>query len=619
MNTATLTAFVLLSLSTGGTLSAQVDESAPGSRSYYIDPINGNDALNDGSFSKPWKSFQNLSTYNWPSAPAKKKSLSAGDCVYVMDGVVTNINYVYGTGGIGAIAYFRAGWDKCDGQEGKPIRIKAYPGTHPILDAQHKGYGIMLEGCDYWDISGLTIRNAVPTSKQSDGRTTVPEGGALYVAGGRHVKLHDLEIRDTLGAPGQNNCAFVAKSVLDLEFYNNSLHDMKELKSSEGKVERAGDHVFLYAIDGPSGYGALARIFNSGETGSGDQVFHHNEFYYSNPAVGQGAGLGFKHGNRDLSKTVEIYNNVFRNCRSSAILSSTPNTHSHHNVMIQCGNGMVSSSLGGGPGGGTFLVNHNFEYNTVYDTQMHAPGQETRSGYFFGNQEPVSPPNAALNSQKITVQKNIIVDLRSGMADAIVINPYLSDAGFTALKGEFTLRGNCYYAPGGTARYSIAGSPNFGALGGFYTSLTEWQSATGYDTGSIAGQDPLFVNAAQGDFHLMTGTPCPDAGAFPRNPLDTTAPATPTGLAVFADEPAMLFIHWDEPTSFSDIAGYRLYRNGVLIRDTVTTSVLDTGLAPATDYTYSVLAYDRAGNLSARSNPACLEPRPKDAVIDLRK
>lgn len=603
--TGILTASALLILhSASSLLAAQVDESAPGSRSYYIDPVHGSDTLNDGTFALPWRSFSNLSTYDWPSAPAKKQALAAGDCVYVMDGVVTGVNYVYGTEGIGAVAYFRGAWDGCRGEAGKPIRIKAYPGTHPILDAQNQGYGLMLDGCDHWDVSGLTIRNAVPVAKLSDGRITVPEGGALYVVGSMHVKLHDLEIRDTLGVPGQNNCAFVAKAVYDLEFYNNSLHDMKELQESAGKVVRAGADVFLHATDGPAQNGILARIFNSEETGSGDEVFHHNEFYFSNPIVDQGSGLGFKHGNRDLTKSVEIHDNRFRNCRSSAMISATPNTHFHHNVIAQCETGMASSSLGGGPGGGTFLVNHTFEYNTIYDIRPNGAGQENTCGYWFGNQEPVSPANAALERQDITIRKNIIVDLRSGIADVVVLNPYLSDAEFTALRGEFTLTGNCYYAPGGTARYSIAGSPTFGALGAFYTDFAAWRSATGYDAGSIAGQDPLFVAAAQGDFHLLAGTPCPDAGAFPRDPSDTTAPATPTGLAVFPDAATTLYLHWDEPADFADIAGYRLYRDGAMIHDGVTTNFLDTGLDPLIAYQYTVLAYDRAGNASALSGSA---------------
>jgi hypothetical protein len=587
-------------------LSAQLDESAPGSRSYYIDPVNGSDSANDGTYARPWKSFRNLSTYDSAFRPAKKAALAAGDCVYVMDGVITDVNYVYGTTGIGAIAYFRADWDGCRGESGKPIRIKAYPGTRPVLDAQYRGYGMMLDGCDYWDVSGITIKNAIPTIKESDGRTTCPEGGALYLVGGSHIKIHDLDIHDTKGVPGQNISSFVAKSVLDLEFYNNRLNSAKELLHSAGKVERDGGNVYLYAIDGPSKNGTLARIFHSDETGTGDHVYHHNEFSFSTSVASEGDGLGFKHGNRDLSKTVEIYGNIFRNCRAAAILTSTPNTHCYHNVMTGCGTAIASSSLGGGPGGGTFLVNQTFENNTLYNTQPNAAGEDASTGYWFGNQEPVSPANPALERQKITFRKNIIADFRSGTADMVLINAYLSDAEYNALKGEFTLTNNCYYAPNGTARFSIAGSQSFGALGAFYTDFALWQSTLGYDAGSTSGQNPLFVGAAQGNFHLAAQTPCPDAGAFPRNPADTTAPGTPEGVRVFLNDSASLFIRWSEPASWADVAGFRIYRNGTLVHDTVSTGFLDTNLGGQTDHSYTVLAYDRAGNASPVSSSATL-------------
>src|SRR5262249_18257765 len=51
------------------------------------------------------------------------------------------------------------------------------------------------------------------------------------------------------------------------------------------------------------------------------------------------------------------------------------------------------------------------------------------------------------------------------------------------------------------------------------------------------------------------------------------------------------------------VAGYRLYRDGNLVKTTAATSVIDTGLTPSTTYTYRVSAFDYASNESNQSAP----------------
>lgn len=82
---------------------------------------------------------------------------------------------------------------------------------------------------------------------------------------------------------------------------------------------------------------------------------------------------------------------------------------------------------------------------------------------------------------------------------------------------------------------------------------------------------------------------------------DTTPPAAPTGVQAVAESPTDVNITWNaNPDAF----GYYVYRDGTLIADVMDTSYLDIGLTPGTTYTYTVRAYDAAGNLSAPSAPA---------------
>jgi hypothetical protein len=82
---------------------------------------------------------------------------------------------------------------------------------------------------------------------------------------------------------------------------------------------------------------------------------------------------------------------------------------------------------------------------------------------------------------------------------------------------------------------------------------------------------------------------------------DTTAPSTPTGLTVSAFTPISLTLAWSAATDNVGVTGYRLYRDGVQVADVAVTSYSNTGLSPASTYSYTVSAYDATGNESAKS------------------
>jgi chitodextrinase len=82
---------------------------------------------------------------------------------------------------------------------------------------------------------------------------------------------------------------------------------------------------------------------------------------------------------------------------------------------------------------------------------------------------------------------------------------------------------------------------------------------------------------------------------------DTTPPSVPTGLSVTGTTSATVSLSWAASTDNVDVTGYRVYRNGSLVGSAGTTSFTDSGLASGTTYSYTVTAYDAAGNESARS------------------
>jgi len=90
----------------------------------------------------------------------------------------------------------------------------------------------------------------------------------------------------------------------------------------------------------------------------------------------------------------------------------------------------------------------------------------------------------------------------------------------------------------------------------------------------------------------------------PGSVSDNQAPGMPAGLSGNAVNSSRIDLSWSASTDTggSGLAGYRIYRDDVEIGTTTVPSYSDTALAPATPYSYSIEAYDNAGNVSVRSN-----------------
>jgi len=100
------------------------------------------------------------------------------------------------------------------------------------------------------------------------------------------------------------------------------------------------------------------------------------------------------------------------------------------------------------------------------------------------------------------------------------------------------------------------------------------------------------------EFVSSFGTP----GA-PPPPSDTQAPSIPTSLSATAISSSQINLSWTASTDNIGVTGYHIYRGGTLIAAVTTgTTYSDTGLNPATLYSYSVVAYDAAGNVSGYSS-----------------
>jgi hypothetical protein len=84
---------------------------------------------------------------------------------------------------------------------------------------------------------------------------------------------------------------------------------------------------------------------------------------------------------------------------------------------------------------------------------------------------------------------------------------------------------------------------------------------------------------------------------------DTTPPSAPSGLTATATSSTSVSLSWTASTD-TGVTGYDIFRNGTKIGTSTTTSYTDNSVASNTAYTYTVTAYDAAGEVSTPSNAA---------------
>jgi chitodextrinase len=97
----------------------------------------------------------------------------------------------------------------------------------------------------------------------------------------------------------------------------------------------------------------------------------------------------------------------------------------------------------------------------------------------------------------------------------------------------------------------------------------------------------------------------PDLGAYEYAlSADTQPPTTPTALTATAISNSQIDLSWTASTDNVAVIGYDVYRGGVKIGTTASTTYSSTGLAAATTYSYSIKAFDATGNTSPPSTSA---------------
>lgn len=163
--------------------------------------------------------------------------------------------------------------------------------------------------------------------------------------------------------------------------------------------------------------------------------------------------------------------------------------------------------------------------------------------------------------------------------------------GFKVTNGEAGELKLAWDAPVGTGKLWITrDGVTLGCLTEEYTSYND----KNLDSNRIYTYEIIFENAAGMRSSAVSAMGKPTGAPDTEKP---TAPAVVTSQI----SGTSITLNWTRATDNVRVSGYRIYRDGVLIRDTAKRTFTDEGLAIDTEYSYYIKAYDGAGNESDAS------------------
>ena len=262
-----------------------------------------------------------------------------------------------------------------------------------------------------------------------------------------------------------------------------------------------------------------------------------------------------------------------------------------------------------GPGGG--VVDNDTTINISNSTMVNNTGGSHGGGAIqnfgvvnlttstlSGNASPYGADIYNYGTSKITVSSSIVADGVTGAncgGTAIIDGGYNLDTGstcqFSAAKhSKSNTRPQLQaLAPNGGPTSTMALTPGSPAIDAVPSNASGCAASTD-QRGTVRPQGPA---CDIGSYELIV------------NSSDTQPPTTPAGLAASSAAGGDVALGWHPSTDNVGVAGYTVYRNGGVLGITGagSTAYTDTTAAPSTTYSYTVDAFDSAGNHSAQSAP----------------
>ena len=571
---------------------------------YYVSP-NGNNS-SAGTSSAPWATFAKAMTV-----------LQPGDTLYLMDGTYNQqLNISVSGSSSGGYITFRAV------NPGSAIVSTSYP------------YSALVTSASYVEVDDINFRNSGPAAS---GNVYCSTNGYAYPQhvhglniGGDHIILRRVT------ANGSSGCN---TSVISLAGASNSLLE-DVAASGQGRV--------VLNLLNSNNITIRRGWFNwtGPDTGGGDtmninQVYDSSNILMENciginstsQAVG-GIGTWAHYGN--ITDDTFLGNVVYTTTGPmigalhdmAEYGLSLSNSWYENNVGIAVGSGYYSMRAAGsdhhtslnntyvGVKGSTLgfeLVGRNANQKT--DVWLkNSSFVNHSSGMYLSSSQPntisihtgnnyynVDTPAANINLDPSEKQLNPSYDTATYGLGAYLMVP-------TALQAQ------------GTNGADIGASVLYAYEDGTLTTTPLWPWPMESRVVAEFGASPTYANDGNGHtggiWKTLNGvygsTPEPEQEPEPLPPPstgpDTTPPSVPAGQVTTVVSSSQINLAWTVSTdpvvsgqTTSGLAGYDVYRNGTKIASVTTASYSDTGLSPATAYSYTVAAFDAANNKSAQT------------------
>lgn len=418
---------------------------------YYIDPVQGDDANTGLSREQSFRTPRRLVSQYFNRLPPGHISLAPGDVVNFAPGTHDFI-YRYGDppGDSWQSLFFR----NIHGTAEAPITIRGEPGARLRSFTD-----------DPVEVSAVTILQS--SHLVVEGFDVSSFGSAVTVSDSAHVTVRGNYIHDVDGDATNNLAGVFVTASHDVTIRNNLLVDNFDRSRVGNQNNR---HVVIF--------------------GSTEVSVQGNTMIYTEH--GAGAGVEYKHlGSLQPEEHVgfEVSGNVIRGAARSGIGTAAPQSHIHGNLLIDSGAIRVADL-----GGKNRLADELIEYNTIFnETDQIAAGALDILPFEY----------AGFPLGIIAFENNLVSDRRDyGHVDksTVTLNRYGPDDQYRRLIDDklFRADGN-FYETQDPARFDVFGA----ATGerGFVADWDQWQ-ARGFD-----------IHGGQGDARLTAAwTSDRDAG-----------------------------------------------------------------------------------------------------------
>jgi parallel beta-helix repeat protein len=484
----------------------------------------------------------------------------AGDTVYVRTGVYNDLVRISSKGTAAA-----------------HVGIHAYPGEAPVIDGTGTAAStdlVVFSNAQYVDFSGFEVRNSTHIG------ICVYPGSFLTISGNN---VHG-SIRNGIWAGYSTFGTTSDLTISGNTVWNNVLENQNRTMSG-GWAQAIGTQ-------------SANRV-----TISGNRIYNN-----------YGEGIAYV-----LSDGGTIKNNtVYDNYSVEIYLDNAQTTTVDSNLAYTTGNSAYYRS--GYPASGIGTANESYSTSNPLNglTIVNNIVLNSKYGFYYSNEA-----NGG-GLQNVTVANNTFykgaVDLlwiaSAAHAGSVFENNVFYQVGNVMTNvagGGVTYRNNDWYGgTAGTASGSgdVLADPRLANAGGL--------TAADYKLtlGSPAVAVGLTLSNVTADYFGAPRAVAYDLGAHQLGSanLDATAPSIPAALTATAATSSVMTLLWTPSTDNVGVTGYQVFRNGSQIGTTAALTFSDSGLAAGTQYSYTVKAYDAAGNVSSASNTATTTTLPSGVM-----